>query len=613
MGLVKDFLSSTVSFVKEEILPIRYDLIKAGLLSPDNTAYDAKASLVDPWHYGSMAYGYKEKYSILDYQKCRQISYADPIVAAVIQTRLNQVAAFAHPQIDKYNVGFKIIMRDKEASGSDGSKKRAKELEQFIVSCGVPENFDDTPEIRRRDSFESFLRKIVRDTLTFDQLNFEVIPRNDGKPYAFQAVDAATIRIIPDKKEVAERYGGIDVGKDADYSGFNRMSLGSEKVFKEFQPKNPRYAQVINGIVRHVFDEWEMAFGVRNPRTDIWASGYGFSEIEMLITAITSHMNAETYNRKFFSNGSSIKGILAFEGSVPPDQLEAFRRQWYQQVTGVNNAWRTPIMALGKEGKMNWVSLHSTNREMEFGKWLEYCIKSICGVYQIDPIEIGFDITKQGAGQGGGSGGGLGYGNQAERLMFSQDRGLRPLLFHIKSLINDYIVWRIDPEFEFDFVGLNENDEKDEIENAEKKVKTFKTINEVRAEHDLEPLPNLEKMAENPGDLVLDSSLIQFITAQISAKQQQEQQEQQMAQGMGPDGMPMDGQGGPGQEQGEMPPDGPVPEPEEEPDYANMSVDELKQEMDKEQGKLQPKEKPEGKPKPKVKKSLPRFFKEIDL
>jgi len=57
-----------------------------------------------------------------------------------------------------------------------------------------------------------------------------------------------------------------------------------------------------------------------------------------------------------------------------------------------------------------------------------------------------------------------------------------------------------------------------------------------------------------------------------------------------------------------------TPEPEEEPDYANMSVDELKQEMDKEQGKLQPKEKPEGKPKPKVKKSLqPRFFKEIDL
>lgn len=571
MGLIRDTFSKAIDIVKEEIIPLRSDLIKAGIITPDNKAYDMKASLVDPMSYGNTSFGYKEKYSILDYSKCRQITYSDPIISAIIQTRLNQVASFSFPQSDKYKVGFKLKMRDSEKEPSKGDKAKMKELTTFIQSCGVPENFDDTPELKRRESFEAFVRKVTRDSLTFDQLNFEVTPRNDGRPYAFCAVDASTIKIVPDLKEQVERMGGAEPK-----SLLNIMPYaGQSKEFKEFKPKNPRYVQVINGIVRHQFDEWEMAFGVRNPRTDIYAAGYGFSEIEMLVTTITSHMNAETYNRKFFSQGSSVKGILSFEGNVPPDQLEAFRRQWYQQVSGINNAWRTPIVALGKDSKLNWSSLHSTNREMEFGKWLEYCIKTICGVFQMDPIEIGFDISKQGSGQQSSSGG-LGQGNQAERISFSQDKGLRPILMHIQQLINDYIIYRIDPNFEFEFVGLNVNSEKDDLDKAIQQTKTFKTINETRADHDMEPLPDFDKI-KNPGDVVLDPSLIQFITGQIQAAKDAEQQ----AQGIGPDGQPLDpnaaGQmGADGQPQDGQPPQ------DDGQDYdsqlSSMSDDELEKE-----------------------------------
>jgi hypothetical protein len=598
MGLVRDALSKSIDFVREEIIPLRADLVKAGIITPEKQAYDQKASLVDPWSYGQMAFGYKEKYSILDYSKCRQITYADPIVAAVLQTRLNQVAAFAQPQTDKYKMGFKIVMRDDQAEGSDATKKRAKEIEQFIINCGVPENFDDTPEVKRRESFEMFIRKITRDSLTFDQINFEITPRNNGQPYSMRAVDAATIRVIPDDKERAEQ----NTGRDKRYDTTSVMGFPNGD-FKEFDPKHPRYAQVINGVVRHVFDEWEMAFGVRNPRTDLISHGYGFSEIEMLVTTITSHMNAETYNRKFFSQGSSIKGILTFEGSVPPDQLEGFRRQWYQQVTGVNNAWRTPIMSLGKDSKLNWTSLHSTNREMEFGKWLDYCIKTICGVFQIDPIEIGFDISKQGSGQNS-SGGGLGQGNQAERVAFSQDKGLRPLLIHIQSLINDYVVYRLDPNFEFQFVGLNVGDEKDDLDRAVQQAKTFKTIDEIRAEHDLEPLPKIDQI-KNPGDLVLDPSLIQFITsAQASAQQGAVGPD---GQPLGPDGQPMPG-GAPGEDPNEQ-------NPEEEPDYSSMSLEQLQGEL----GKLQTGDdgdspaKPSQPPKQPQKPFGKSFFKELEL
>lgn len=580
MGFIKDVLSKSIDVYRDEILPLRGDLMKAGILKPDKQAYDQKTSLVDPWSYGAVSQGYKEKNSLIDYTKCRQITYSDPVVAAIIQTRLNQVAAFAVPQTDKYSIGFKISMTDREAKATPKDKKAMKEIEQFIMNCGVPENFDDTPETKKRENFEHFLRKIARDSLTFDQLNFEIIPRRDGLPYSFQAVDAATIKMVPDKKEKVERMNGQEI----EANHFNAVSFGGEKHFDYFKPKHPKYVQVINGVIRHEYDEWEMCFGVRNPRTDLLAFGYGYSEIEMLITTITSHMNAENYNRKFFSQGSAIKGLLTFEGNVPPDQLEAFRRQWYQQVTGVNNAWKTPIMSLGENTKLNWQSLHSSNREMEFGKWMEYCIKTISGVFQIDPIEIGFDIAKNGSGQSGG-GGGLGNGNQAERMDYSKDKGLRPLLVFIQAQLNDYIVSRIDPNYKLEFVGLNASNEKDDLDKAVQQVKSFKTINEIRAENDLPPL---KADIKDPGDLILDPSLISFIQAAAQA-----------AAGVGavgPDGQPLP----PGQDgqppEGDEPPDpgheGDEDTSEEDPDYENMSVEELEKEL----GKMQPKEGAQPKP-----------------
>ena len=975
MGFIRDSLSNAVSFVREEIMPIRGELIKAGILSPlEPRGYEPKSNLSDPFSYSFMGYGYKERFSALDYSKLRAISYADPIIAAIIQTRMNQVAAFAVPQANKYKIGFKIQMRDKDKNASKVGRSKAKEIEQFILACGFPESFDDTVERRKRDSFEMFLRKIVRDSLTFDQLNFEVVPRNNGQPAEFIAVDAGTIRLTADKRDILDATYGTQ--SKADPLILADMMVRAPNA-QDHQAKHPRLCQVIRGQIVTTYDEWEMAYGIRNPRTDILANGYGFSEIEQLISTITAHINAETYNKRFFSAGSSIKGVLAFEGQVPPDQLESFRRQWHcisseslvftsdgvipiidlvgkefsvwdgeefskakafeteicqrirtelssglsiitspdhkfmvvdddgeivfkkqrelvvgdclatndkalesggkieirldrssgkgslpatvsidenmaevlgwllcdgtlsfdssrgkistaswychherevfirdkmeraltdagfaprlmtpktridkvvlnlssqpfinmclelgftgsnlgkhfpekvlswptdlrrafaramlsadgglkrkdsddsnahgitftkkhpsvcrglvlllnslgiasiergcrvfiqdrekfladvgflqgykndfsiddrqnrkwdilpdriafrlafeckesdayndldkndrlavcailrgtrsisrsvarrlfgdveelryryncvseiedleeceqmydvevfndkhyfvangivvhnSQVTGLSNAWRTPILSLSKDTKLNWVSLHSSNRDMEWGKYMEYLIKSICGVFQIDPIEIGFDISRNPS--GAGSGLGLGGGFAIERIQFSQDKGLLPILRHIAHLINDYVVWRLDPDFEFTFVGHDQYDEKDDVDIEQKAGQVYKTVNEIRAEHDLPKLPDAEDI-KSPGDVVLSPTFMQAMTAMS----------QQGQQGMMPGGQP----GIPGGAPGASGPD----DQQAEPDYQNMSTDDLQKELAKLQG-----------------------------
>lgn len=562
MGIFRDTFGKGIEFFREEVLPLRSDLIKAGVLTPDKSAYEQKANLTDPTNYGSMNFGYKEKFALIDYQKCRQISYANPIIAAIMQVRINQIASFSLPQEDKYKIGFKIKLRDGKKKPNKAEENKIKELQQFIQYTGVPENFEDTPERRKRDNFESFLRKVARDSLTFDQINFEVVPRNNGMPYSFHAVDGATIRMIPDEKEKSEYFGGKS---SFDAKALNSVVRPHENEFNEFKPKNPKFVQLIGGTISKIFDEWEMAFGVRNPRTDVLSHGYGFSEIEMLVATITSHMNAESYNRRFFTQGSTIKGILTFEGAVPADQLESFRRQWYMQATGITNSWKTPIMSLGEGTKLNWTSLHASNSEMEFGKWMEYCIKSICGVFQIDPVEIGFDISKQSSGQSGG-GGGLHGDDHANRVLYSQEKGLRPILRHIQTLINEYIIFRIDPNFEFEFVGLNAKSETEELEEAIKQVKHFKTVNEIRAEHDLEPIKGFEDI-KSAGDLLLDNSWIQAWG---------QGQQQDMMGDMGG----MGEEGDMGGEEGDMG-QGQEEQQEEEPDYENMSIEELEEELSK--------------------------------
>ena len=52
------------------------------------------------------------------------------------------------------------------------------------------------------DDFDTFIRKITRDSLTYDQMCFEIIPDRKGRPAEIVAVDAATIRAASENYSV---------------------------------------------------------------------------------------------------------------------------------------------------------------------------------------------------------------------------------------------------------------------------------------------------------------------------------------------------------------------------------------------------------------------------
>lgn len=139
-----------------------------------------------------------------------------------------------------------------------------------------------------------------------------------------------------------------------------------------------------------------MAFCVRNPRTNIDTQPYGFSELEQLITQVTSHLYAEEYNSKFFSQGGTTKGIINLKtdptGIGNREQLASFKRQWMAQVNGLTGAWKTPVVQI-PDG-IEYINVSQSNREMEFEKWMNYLVNIVCAIYQIDPAEVNFPITQ---------------------------------------------------------------------------------------------------------------------------------------------------------------------------------------------------------------------------
>lgn len=432
-----------------------------------------KAFFIDPLQFNANL-GFKDKPFALSYITLRQMAKT-PIINSIIKTRKNQVADFADPQENKYSTGFVIRKKPKfgvEQKMDNQDKKIAYSITDFLLKGGNRGYWDS-------DDFDTFIRKIVEDSLIYDQMTFECIRNRRGKLESFIATDASTFRI-------ADSY----FAKDYENDFFKRKGVNvweNKKNFgKMINGYYPSYVQVYQNIKVNEFYPWELCFAVRNPSTFINANGYGCSELEELINVVTSMLWGDEYNRRFFSQGSAPKGLLRIKGTNNEAALQQFRQQWQSMISGVMQSWKTPVV----EADVEWIDLQKNNRDMEYTAWMEYLIKLACAIYSIDPTEIGWDISRP---QGSG---GLFEGSQQYRLQHSKDKGLYPLLKFLQRKLNKYIVEQINPDFELVFMGLNGLTIEQELDMDIKKLNSFVTVNEIRQKYEMNPL----KGGDNPNN-----------------------------------------------------------------------------------------------------------------
>lgn len=488
--------------------------------------------------------GWVEKRGMVGPDVLKSMGRKDSLIIAIRKTRLAQISLFCKPQEDKYSMGWiidpvedvdltddekaelaelemnedenpealkakKLELEKKRAKLLKQQKKEIKEIQEFLKHCGMP---NDAANMRKkRLDFAKFINLIVDDRMVYNYCAIEMIPTkgtaNDEIPrlHHFYPISAGTIRYIT--KASQERY------KD-----FAKQQMLQEGKQYEGDKKPYEYVQVVRGKVTAAYTEDQLLFEPASPTVDPEDLGYAPGELELLINIVTAHLYAEAHNRNFFTQGIGTKGILHIKGdNINRAQLEAFKRQWFNQVVNTRNAFRPPIIGIADDVK--WVELAQSNKDMEFDNWMHYLIRIACAVYQIDPAEINFDISKVNTST-------LNESSNEARIKNSRDKGLKPLLDYIENIINNDILRRWNPKYadkyQFKFVGLDAETREQEYKRLKEETQVWKTVNEARVEQGKAPIED--------GDIILAATFTQYKMQKEMNQQQDQGQDPQAAE-----------------------------------------------------------------------------------
>lgn len=416
------------------------EIMKANLYLGEINRQPTKIQSVffDPNDISGNGRGFKDSKGVLSFSVLRRMGEIH-IVKSIVSTRVEQIMNFMDFSEDEQKEGFTI--RKKKSLFSTGDekltnedKKKISKIVDFLEKGGWTDKWDNV------DSLQEFVSKIMSDSLTLDQLAFEMVRNRMWELQKFRAVDASLIRFLdsvdPRQREGFEQY--------------------------RFKGHLPRYCMVWDEMILHnpitkepiLYYPWELGFGIRNKTSDVRRNGYGVSELETLVNIITWILWGFSYNANFFSQGSQPKGFINIKNpNISNSTLQEFRQAWTQTMAGVGNSHRTPVI---NGIDLEWVDLQKlSNRDMEFNEWIKFLIIMTCSVYRIDPSELGFNFkeSQQIFGQDG----------QRERLKHSREKGLKPLLIFLQGIITKYIVSELDENYEFAFTGIEVEDEEAQV------------------------------------------------------------------------------------------------------------------------------------------------------
>lgn len=482
------------------------EIMKANLYLGEITPNSGRIQSVffDPNDLSGNGKGFKDSKGILSFEVLRRMGNIH-IIRSIVNTRIEQIQNFLHFSEDDQKEGFTIrkkasLFKEEKKEISSVEKKKIEEIVEFLMNSGFNEKWDNI------DDFQTFVRKIAFDSLTLDQLAFEVVRDKGWNIKKYRAVDASLIRFLdsvdPKQRERLEDY--------------------------RFKGYLPRFCMtwdeqiLINPTTKEpiLYYPWELGFGIRNKSSDIRKNGYGTSELEILVELITGVLWSIQYNMNNFSIGSTPKGFINVKNAnISDSNLNEFRQAWSQMMTGVRNAKRTPVI---NGIDLEWIDLDKSNREMEYQEWAQFLVIMVCSVYRIDPSELGFSFKNQAQlfGQDG----------QKARLQHSREKGLKPILIFLENIITKYIVSEIDEDYEFVFTGI-------EVEDKETQVNLDKT----KLESGMVAMQDIfKKYSGREFDPDKDIILNQVYQQVQTSKQQQEMFGSSVPGEMNEEGVPQD-------------------------------------------------------------------------
>ena len=410
-----------------------------------------KSRMYDP-RYSDYSRGLMSSQRRYSMRLFRRISEKAWLLNTVVGHIIDKTMPYMRPLSEKGKRGFAIELKDIEAKATAADKKKAKEIEAFILATNSPKISGDKAISKgHEDNLVMYTKKILRDLLTLDQTATEKLWTKGGELIAFEAIDAATIIRCTEEG----------------YEGDNDI----------------RFVQAVDDQVVAQYTHPQMLFQYQNPRTDILHYGYGYSKIEQCVDLIVSLINSFNFNAGAFVEDKLPRGMLLLNGDVGFEEVEEIEDYLIDVmspggVTGAVSKWGIPIIPTGRAGdkaSITWQALGSSNQDMQFSRWQDTLYMSIGSVYGIDIESMGIKSEK---------GAKLIESGSIEARKYSDDKGIGNALMFLSQHFQDYVD-NIDPRFKIVFHGFEQDDAKETIDGIKTELETYKSLNEIRKENDL--------------------------------------------------------------------------------------------------------------------------------
>lgn len=439
-----------------------------------STQVGRKAIIDDPYFENMTSQiSHKTKMSRLSNRMLKEVSVRDWLVSAIIQSRVDTLLRFSRPEHRRFEMGFRVVKKDKNAEYSKDELQEIAAIEDFIYHCGRKEG---TPADERA-LFGEFLKLITRDALTFGHVAIEKVKTRSGGLHRFRPLPAESVYLINKKLTKNQIKNEEKSAKQTFGKPLSDNDPKKDQKVNEVDIDYYKYVQMSynNQPLAHFGDE-DLIFKLFNPQNFVDSNGYCYSPLELAIINITNHLNVENYNANFFTHGYAARGVLHLKGTVTQSTLMNFRRQFYNTISGQQHAWRTPIVA-GLED-VQWVPMSGSAKEMEYINFNNHLMRIICSMFQIDPVELGLEYLASANGRSP-----MQQANNEYKIAYSRERGLYPILMFVEDLINSEILPAIDKSFvdkyKFVFTGYTDETPQTEIAQMQAEMTVWKSMNDL--------------------------------------------------------------------------------------------------------------------------------------
>lgn len=309
---------------------------------------------------------------------------------------------------------------------------------------------------KNEESFASLIKAILRDILEIDAGVFVKV--FDVQSYDFDDIEetSGAPKLKPlGQRKMTEIYvrDGASFLKQIDKFGF-------EQGYWQYSYQIPAHPMW--------FNRDEIIYISEQTRS---MSCYGYARTQSILEIVKSLHFSTLYNKRFFEETPIPDGALSL-ADTNEVEMKQFRNYW-------NNEFKAQphkIAILNKD--LKWQAFAPSQRELEFLSTQKWYYNLVISSFGLSPSELG--ITED-----------LNRATSATQSELVKRKAIRPFLKLLEDAINEGII----PEFnfegiEFQFIYDDPSEKANRLANWKTELEIgVKTINEVRVEMGMEPIP----------------------------------------------------------------------------------------------------------------------------